>query len=339
MKTLMTITELSKIFPVTPQKTENKKMLFKPRQGPQQSYLHAVDDISFEIFEGESLGVVGESGCGKSTLVNMLCRLTDPTKGSIVFAGKTLSHIPARRFAKAPERADIQVVFQDPHESLNPRHTAFESIAEPLLRIGSFKRGDALQRRVHELAANSGLPDALLSRFPHQLSGGQKARVNIARAIALTPKLLVLDEPTSALDVSVQARILQLLDDLRSKLGMSYMFVTHDLNVVRLLCDRVLVMYLGKIVEIGPTAQVFDAPLHPYTEALISAIPTLDAKVAKNRMRLTGEPLSPIDPDPNTCRFYGRCPKGWDECTQNMPQLLPGKRRDHLAACHLKDVS
>ncbi|MDA0241607.1 MAG: ATP-binding cassette domain-containing protein, partial [Proteobacteria bacterium] len=249
--------------------------------------LHAVSGVSFRLERGRSLGLVGESGCGKSTLVNMLSRLSDPTSGAIIFDGKDIAAVPARRFGSHPDRANIQVVFQDPHESLNPRFTAFQVIADPLRRIGGWNGGAELEKHVAAIAEKVGLPAALLSRFPHQLSGGQKARVNIARAISLEPKLLVLDEPTSALDVSVQAVILRLLDQLRRDLGMTYLFVSHDLNVVRLLCDDVMVMYLGKIVEQGPAEEVFRDPRHPYTRALVSAIP--DAAAQKDtRIRLSG---------------------------------------------------
>jgi oligopeptide/dipeptide ABC transporter ATP-binding protein len=270
--------------------------------------LHAVDHISFDIQPGESVGLVGESGCGKSTLIRLITRLLDVTAGEIRFEDTILSTVAVRQFPKSRYRKGIQLVFQDPTDSLNPRFTAYDTITEPLKRLMGLRDKRQLQQRAAELADWVGLPQELLSRFPHQLSGGQKARVGIARAIALDPKLLVLDEPTSALDVSVQAVILHLLADLKERLGMSYLFVSHDLNVVRLLCDRILVMYLGKIVEAGPVDQVFNQPRHPYTEALISAIPSFEAK--PHPIPLTGEPRSPINPDPNVCRLYGRCPKG-----------------------------
>lgn len=297
--------------------------------------LHAVSGVSFRLEQGRSLGLVGESGCGKSTLVNMICRLSDPTSGAIIFDGKDIAAVSARRFGSHPDRANLQVVFQDPHESLNPRFTAFQVIADPLKRIGGMYRGVELEKHVAAIAEKVGLPEALLFRFPHQLSGGQKARVNIARAIALEPKLLVLDEPTSALDVSVQAVILRLLDQLRRDLGMTYLFVSHDLNVVRLLCDDVMVMYLGKIIEQGPAEEVFRDPKHPYTRALVSAIP--DAAAQKdNRIRLSGEPLSPIDPDPRVCRFHGRCGKSWERCSETMPTLT-ALNDNRQVACHLFD--
>lgn len=299
--------------------------------------LHAVDGVDFAIAAGESVGLVGESGCGKSTLIRLITRLLEPTAGQIWFDGRNIGQIPMRKFVGQPERAQVQMVFQDPSDSLNPRFTAFKTIAEPLLRLGHLQpdnanlRGRALQCRVQELADLVGLPQELLHRLPHQLSGGQKARVGIARAIALSPKLLILDEPTSALDVSVQAIILHLLADLKARLGMSYLFVSHDLNVVRLLCERVLVMYLGQIIESGPVEEIFTRPRHPYTQALVAAIPSFAGR--SQHVFLSGEPRSPIDPDPQVCRLYGRCPQGQPSCQQEMPQL----RRvgsGHDVACH-----
>jgi len=245
--------------------------LFKPK-GPAPEPFRAVDGISFSVARGESVGLVGESGCGKSTTSMMLMRLIDKTSGTITFDGEDIGAIPAKTFATLPQRKRIQMVFQDPTESLNPRYTAARAIADPLLRLGNIARKE-LRARCEELAAQVGLPPDLLDRFPHQLSGGQKARVGIARAIALKPDLVVLDEPTAALDVSVQAVVLNLLQDLKDSLGMSYLFVSHDLNVVRLLCDRVIVMRSGRIVEEGDTARVMDKPQAEYTRDLLAAIP------------------------------------------------------------------
>ena len=290
-------------------------------------FLHAVDDIDLTLAEGESLGLVGESGCGKSTLARLLARLHDPSEGRIVFDGTDLAELPSRRFAKLPQRSAIQMVFQDPTDSLNPRYTAREAIREPLMLLAGLDRA-AADARVGEVAAQVGLPPELLPRFPHQLSGGQKARVGIARALALKPRLVILDEPTSALDVSVQAVVLQLLEALKRELNLAMIFVSHDLNVVRLLTDRVAVMYLGKIVEVGPSEQVFRAPRHPYTQSLISAIPGQGP-----RIRLTGEVSSPIDPPKHACRFHGRCPRGEDRCGREAPP--PVRIGPRVVACHL----
>ncbi len=293
--------------------------------GKSGSLLHAVDDVSLHIAPGESLGLVGESGCGKSTLVRLLARLIDTSEGRIVFQGEDLAVLPARRFARTPQRAAIQMVFQDPTDSLNPRFSARDTIAEPCRLLAGMTAAEA-DARVDEVAAQVGLAPELLGRFAHQLSGGQKARVGIARALAPRPELLILDEPTAALDVSVQAVVLQLLDRLRRELGLATLFVSHDLNVVRLLTDRVAVMYLGKIVEMGPSAAVFDHPQHPYTRALVSAIPGHGP-----RIRLDGEVQSPIDPPPTLCRFASRCPQVQDRCRREAPTLRGGL---HQVACH-----
>ena len=326
MTALLDVSHLAKRFPVGGMPVGRARP---------QSLLHAVDDVSFTIAPGESVGLVGESGCGKSTLVRLVTRLVDATDGSIRFDGRDVGAEPAKGFAKSDARSAIQMVFQDPTDSLNPRYTAFDTIAEPLTRLLGVRNARELRSRVEEVARQVGLPPELLARFPHQLSGGQKARVGIARSIALKPRLLVLDEPTAALDVSVQAVILHLLADLRESLGMSYLFVSHDLNVVRLLCDRVLVMYLGKVVESGPVESVFRAPLHPYTRALIAAIP--DVTRSGEKVRLDGEPRSPIDPDPRVCRFFGRCGQSGGRCNTEMPvlrELAPG----HSVACHHPDT-
>jgi peptide/nickel transport system ATP-binding protein len=240
---------------------------------PEAQIFRAVDGISFTVHRGESVGLVGESGCGKSTTSTMVMRLIDKSDGSIVFDGQDIGAIPAKKFARLALRKRIQMVFQDPTDSLNPRFTAARAIADPILRLGEVKGRKAVRARCEELARNVGLPVELLGRFPHQLSGGQKARVGIARAIALNPDLVILDEPTAALDVSVQALVLNLLQELKETLGMSYLFVSHDLNVVRLLCDRVIVMQAGRIVEEGPTERVLFAPEAQYTRDLLAAIP------------------------------------------------------------------
>jgi oligopeptide/dipeptide ABC transporter ATP-binding protein len=300
-----------------------------PVAGKRGAQLFAVDDISFEVHPGESVGLVGESGCGKSTLVRLLSRLLDTSDGRIVFEGHDLAGVPARRFATHAQRSAIQMVFQDPTDSLNPRFTARDTIREPCLLLAGQTLAQA-DARVDEVAAQVGLPAELLSRFPHQLSGGQKARVGIARALAPRPRLLILDEPTAALDVSVQAVVLQLLDRLRRELNLATLFVSHDLNVVRLLTDRVAVMYLGKIVEMGPSQAVFSQPAHPYTRALVSAIPGQGP-----RIKLSGEISSPIDPPPQVCRFASRCPAVQDRCQREAPQLR--RVREQSVACHFAD--
>lgn len=298
--------------------------------------LHAVDDVDLVIQAGESVGLVGESGCGKSTLARLLARLIDSTSGTIFLDGEDTTALSQAAFVASPDRARIQVVFQDPTESLNPSFRVFRSIADPITRLLSIRDPAELSDRVHRAADLVGLPRELIQRYPHQLSGGQRARVGIARAIAVEPSLLILDEPTSALDVSVQAVILRLLADLRERLGMSYLFVSHDLNVVRLLCSRIVVMYLGRVVEVAPTEQLFTAPRHPYTQALVAAIPD-PARRDEKRPRLDGSPRSPVDPDPDTCRFFGRCPIGTERCTRSAPTLEP-VGDEHFAACHFTTV-
>ncbi len=273
---LLTVSALVKEYPRAEAGLFSRFM--KPDAAGAQPF-RAVDGIGFDIKRGESLGLVGESGCGKSTTSMMLMRLIDPTAGSIIFDGEDIGSIPARDFARHPMRKRIQMVFQDPTDSLNPRYSAARAIADPLLRLGACEPR-TLRARVEELASLVGLPGDLLDRFPHQLSGGQKARVGIARAIALNPSLVVLDEPTAALDVSVQALVLNLLADLKAALGMSYLFVSHDLHVVRLICDRVIVMRAGRIIEQGRAADVLDHPKADYTKELIAALPHPPAQPA-----------------------------------------------------------
>jgi peptide/nickel transport system ATP-binding protein len=253
--------------------TASLAKLFARKPAAEPDQFRAVDGISFTVGHGESVGLVGESGCGKSTTSMMVMRLIDKTSGSILFDGDDIGAIAPNAFARLPLRKSIQMVFQDPTDSLNPRFTAARAIADPIMQLGDIKGGDALRAKCEDLARQVGLPLDLLDRFPHQMSGGQKARVGIARAIALQPKLIILDEPTAALDVSVQAVVLNLLQDLKQSMGMSYLFVSHDLNVVRLLCDRVIVMRAGKIVEQGQTEAVLSAPQDAYTKELLSAIP------------------------------------------------------------------
>ena len=275
---LLTVANLVKEYP-RQDSSSSLSRLFNRSPKEDNTPFKAVDGLSFNVKRGESVGLVGESGCGKSTTSTIVMRLIDPTSGTITFKGEDIGLIPAKDFARHPLRQKVQMVFQDPTDSLNPRYTAFRAIADPILRL-SQDNSEKLRARCEELATLVGLPIDLLDRFPHQLSGGQKARVGIARAIALNPDLVILDEPTAALDVSVQAVVLNLLADLKARLGMSYLFVSHDLPVVRLLCDRVIVMRSGKIVEEGSAADVIDNPQHPYTRELIAAVPHPPARLA-----------------------------------------------------------
>ncbi|CAN5143475.1 dipeptide ABC transporter ATP-binding protein [soil metagenome] len=321
MALLLEVMDLVKRFPV---KIHGKR-----------KYLHAVDGLEFRIAAGETVGLVGESGCGKSTLVRLLTRTLDLTDGQVRFHSNSIGLIAARAMAVHPLRREIQMVFQDPTDSLNPRYTARQTIAESVRLLTEIRGASEIDSEVERTADMVGLQKELLDRYPHQLSGGQKARVGIARAIVTRPRLLVLDEPTAALDVSVQAVILQLLDRLKRELGMSFLFVSHDLNVVRLLCDRVMVMYLGQIVESGPADEVFHRPAHPYTRALIASLPggLVAGEAGDADLLIGGDPTSPIDPDPNRCRLLGRCPRGSDLCATQAPVLQ--KLTDHRqVACH-----
>jgi oligopeptide/dipeptide ABC transporter ATP-binding protein len=281
----------------------------------------AVDGVSFAVGAGEAVGLVGESGCGKSTLARVVNRLVSLSGGSVRLDGREIGAIPPARFSRDPARAAVQMVFQDATDSLDPHLTAFEAIAGPVRTLAGLDRAGVMAR-VTEAAALAGLPGELLGRYPHQLSGGQKARVGIARAVGVRPRLLVLDEPTSALDVSVQAVVLRLFASLRMELGMALLFISHDLNVVRLVCDRVLVMYLGRVVETGPVADVFTAPRHPYTRALIDAIPDPARR---------GRPVvleSEVGQRGAGCAFAPRCPLVLDRCRVEQPALVAG------VACH-----
>jgi oligopeptide/dipeptide ABC transporter ATP-binding protein len=292
-------------------------------------YVHAVDDVTFTIREGETLGLVGESGCGKTTLARTIVRLLEPSDGTIRFRGEDISHAGQR--ALRPVRREMQLVFQDPFASLNPRKRVRQILAAPLKLHRS--NGD-VDARVRELLDRVGLAPEHADRFPHEFSGGQRQRIGVARALALEPRLILLDEPVSALDVSVQAQIINLLDDLQNDLGLSYLFVAHDLSVVRHASDRVAVMYLGKIAELAPAEELYTKPIMPYTDALLGAIPIPDPKANRERERivLEGEPPNPIDP-PSGCRFHTRCPRATEICTRVEPPLAE-YANGHLAACH-----
>ncbi|HTU00250.1 MAG TPA: ABC transporter ATP-binding protein, partial [Candidatus Sulfotelmatobacter sp.] len=289
----------------------------------------------FALEEGECLGLVGESGSGKSTVGRAILRLIQPTAGEIRFQGRSIAR--ASEAELRPLRRQMQMIFQDPQSSLNPRKTVLRSVAEPLI-VHEAAAGRRLRVRVQELLDLVGLQRQHMYRFPHELSGGQRQRVGLARALALRPKLLVLDEPTSALDVSVQAQILALLERLQDELGLTYLFISHNLAVVRHICDRVAVMYLGRIVETAPVEDLFTAPAHPYTEALLSALPTLEDEPGGSEILLEGEVPSPLAVPPG-CRFHPRCPKRIGMvCEREEPQVL-AVRADHHAACHLYSES
>ena len=317
---LLTVEHLKHYFPI-------KEGLLFDRE---RTRVHAVDDVSFELKEGETLGLVGESGCGKTTLARALMRLIDPTDGSIRFRGHEISKAGRRQLR--PLRPQMQMVFQDPFASLNPRKTVSQTVAAPLRLHGA--DGSEVARRVGELLERVGLSSEHAKRYPHEFSGGQRQRIGIARALALEPKLIVLDEPVSALDVSVQAQIINLLEDLQEELRLAFLFVAHDLSVVRHVSDRIAVMYLGKLMEVSPAEELYTKPIHPYTDALLNAIPVPDPRENRERQRIVvgGEPPNPIDP-PSGCVFHPRCPRSTDICRAIEPPLTryPG---GHLAACH-----
>ncbi len=303
--------------------------------GRQIAAVHAVTDVSLRVHEGETLGLVGESGSGKTTLGRALLRLLPTTSGKITFEGKDITNLSPRQVR--PFRQDIQMIFQDPFGSLDPRMTVFQIVSEPLINYG---KGDRKEQRalVQELLKIVGLNPGHINRYPHEFSGGQRQRVGIARALALRPKMIIADEPVSALDVSIQAQILNLLENLQSEFGLTYLFVAHNLSVVRHISDRVAVMYLGHVVELADSIELYDSPLHPYTQALMSAIPLPDPieERKKKRIILTGDIPSPVNP-PSACPFHTRCFKAQEVCSQIAP-AFEEKRPGHWAACHFAEV-
>ena len=311
----------------------NVKKYFPIRKGLLQrevGRVHAVDDVTFAVREGETLGLVGESGCGKSTLGRTIVRLLEPTEGAVVFRGRDISKLRTRTLR--PLRREMQMVFQDPYASLNPRKRVGSIIGTPLKIHGIEK--SKRRARVQELLETVGLSPEHYNRFPHEFSGGQRQRIGVARALALNPKLIVADEPVSALDVSIQSQMLNLLDDLQNELNLTYIFIAHDLGVVRHVSDRIAVMYLGKLVELSPAEELYQRPIMPYTEALLSAVPIPDPDLSEKRERivLQGDVPSPINP-PSGCRFHPRCRYATEICQQVEPPLTD-YGNGHLAACH-----
>jgi oligopeptide transport system ATP-binding protein len=293
--------------------------------------VQAVDDVSFAVNRGETLGLVGESGCGKSTLARSILQLIEPTSGSVKFQGEEIAGLGRRGSRRL--RKDMQMVFQDPYASLNPRKRIAQIVGDPM-RMHGIVGQDGVRDAVRELLEKVGLNPEHYNRFPHEFSGGQRQRIGIARALSLNPKLIIADEPVSALDVSIQAQIINLLEDLQEEFGLTYIFVAHDLSVVRHVADRIAVMYLGKIVEIGPADSVYNNPIHPYTQALLSAVPIPDprANSARKQIILEGDVPSPASPPP-ACRFHTRCPYRTDVCSQIEPALID-HGNNHFAACH-----
>ena len=303
------------------------KKYFKTAKG----MLHAVDDVSFTLERGTTLGVVGESGCGKSTLGRSILRLIEPTSGEVKFEGKDVATLSTKEMRAM--RKDMQIIFQDPYSSLDPRKTVYQTIAEPIIKHKLIKDKDAIEARVLELMETVGLAERLINTYPHELDGGRRQRIGIARALALNPKFIVCDEPVSALDVSIQAQIINLLKELQHKMGLTYIFITHDLSVVNHFSDEIAVMYLGQMVEKAPAEELFANPIHPYTKALLSAIPVPDLDHKTERILLKGEISSPINPA-DECRFKKRCFAACEKCECGAPQLVEVSP-NHFVACHM----
>jgi peptide/nickel transport system ATP-binding protein/oligopeptide transport system ATP-binding protein len=320
-KPLVRVRNLVKHFPIT------SGILLQRQVGA----VKAVDDVSFDVMRGETLGIVGETGCGKSTTARLLVRLLQATSGSIVFDGEDITAARGEQLKQL--RSEMQMIFQDPYSSLNPRKTVGSIISEPFAIHGQLTGEGERKQRVRDLMDRVGLNPEHYNRYPHEFSGGQRQRIGVARAIALKPKLLVADEPVSALDVSIQAQVLNLLQDLQRELNLALVFIAHDLSVVRHMCDRVAVMYLGKIVELAPSDSLYGFPRHPYTGALLSAVPVADpAGAGRERRLLSGDVPSPANP-PSACRFHTRCPKAQPRCSETEPPL-EDKGGHTLAACH-----
>lgn len=314
-------------------KVENLKKYFPIRAGVFQrtvGYVKAVDDVSFELKEGETLGFVGESGCGKSTTGRTILRLLDKTDGKVYFEGKDIFKLSKNELRNT--RPKMQIIFQDPYSSLNPRMTVGEIIGEALVDHGIVSKGE-VKDRVMEAIEMCGLAPYHIRRYPHEFSGGQRQRIGIARALALNPKFIVCDEPVSALDVSIQSQIVNLLSDLQAKFGFSYMFISHDLSVVKHISHRVGVMYLGSLVELADKHELYKNPLHPYTKALLSAVPIPDPTLKRERILLQGDIPSPANP-PSGCKFHTRCPYKMDKCSKEIPQFKD-VGNGHFVACHL----
>ncbi|OEF99387.1 dipeptide/oligopeptide/nickel ABC transporter ATP-binding protein [Vulcanibacillus modesticaldus] len=293
-------------------------------------YVKAVDGVSFEVNQGETLALVGESGCGKSTTGRSILRLIEPTEGRIIFEGEDLVSLNDEQMRK--RRRDLQIIFQDPFASLNPRHTVQRILEEPLIVHGIGDKNER-KRKVVELLETVGLNKEQIKRYPHQFSGGQRQRIGIARALSVNPKLIVADEPVSALDVSIQSQVLNLMEDLQEKFGLTYIFISHDLSVVRHIASRVGVMYLGSLVELADKTELYDQPLHPYTQALLSAVPVPDPDFKRERIILSGDVPSPSNP-PAGCKFHTRCRYKMDVCTKEVPDLVD-VGNGHYIACHL----
>ena len=320
-ETLLHVDNLKKHFPIY-------KGVFRRQVGA----VHAVDGVSFDIYKGETLGLVGESGCGKSTTGRTILRLYKPTEGKILYDGVDLASLSQREMRKM--RRKVQFIFQDPYASLNPRMKVADIVGEPLI-VYKLARGKEVQERVEELLRLVGLNPAFANRYPHEFSGGQRQRIGIARALALQPELVICDEPISALDVSIQAQVINLLEDLQEQFGLTYLFIAHDLSMVRHISDRVAVMYLGVIVELAEREELYEHPLHPYSQALLSAVPIPDPVAEENRKRilLEGDVPSPVKP-PSGCRFHTRCPIAESICKEERPEWREVTPK-HFVACHL----